>query len=78
VICQLDGVAEAAVAGRPHPIMGSVVCAKIRMDDPNIPVPEVRARIRRLLVARLEPFKIPQKIEITSQKLTTARFKQAR
>lgn len=74
----IEGVADAAVFGKPHPILGAVVCAKIHMQDLTVDVPGARALIRRALLGTLEPYKIPQKIELTSETLTTARFKQRR
>lgn len=77
-IRELDGVAEVAVFGRPHPMLGASVCARIRMQDPALTAPEVRTRIRQGLMGVLEPYKIPQKIEVTQETLTTERFKQRR
>jgi len=78
LIFQFEGVAAAGVSGRPHPIMGAVVQARILMLNPNVSVPETRARILRELSMRLVPFKVPQKIEITQSTLVLARFKQER
>lgn len=77
-LCKVEGVAEAAVSGRPHPMMGSVVFARIRPQTPDIALPELRARIRQTLSAEMESYKIPQKIEITQDALVTERFKQKR
>ena len=77
-IRDIDGVAEVAVFGKAHPILGATVCARIRMKDPNVAVPAVRTAIRTGLIGVLEPYKVPQKIEITQDILTTERFKQQR
>ncbi|MEM1340707.1 MAG: long-chain fatty acid--CoA ligase [Pseudomonadota bacterium] len=77
-IARVEGVAEVAVSGRPHPLMGTVVQAKIRAVDPAISGPELRAQVRAELSGRLEPYKIPQKIELTNETLVTTRFKQKR
>lgn len=75
---EIAGVAEVAVFGRPHPMLGATVCARIRMTDSEIAAAEVRTRIRQGLTGVLEPYKIPQKIEVTQETLTTERFKQRR
>jgi acyl-CoA synthetase (AMP-forming)/AMP-acid ligase II len=75
---EIEGVAEVAVFGRPHPMLGATVCARIRMTDPALAAAEVRTRIRQGLTGVLEPYKIPQKIEVTQETLTTERFKQRR
>jgi acyl-CoA synthetase (AMP-forming)/AMP-acid ligase II len=75
---EIEGVAEVAVFGRPHPMLGATVCARIRMTDPALAAAEVRTRIRQGLTGVLEPYKIPQKIEVTQETLTTDRFKQHR
>ena len=77
-IARLDGVAEVAVSGSAHPILGAVVTARVRMTDPGAAPAAVRTAIRRGLAGRLEPYKIPQKIEVTDQPLVTDRFKQRR
>ncbi|MEL5877092.1 fatty acid--CoA ligase family protein [Cereibacter sphaeroides] len=74
----LPGVAEAAVHGAPHPILGAVVVARVRMAEAGLAPAEQRTALRRGLAGRLEPYKIPQKIEIVTEALTTERFKQKR
>lgn len=76
---RIEGVAEAAVYGRPHPMLGAAVCARVRMDDTDMAAPAaIRSLLRQKLQGLLEPFKIPQRIEVTSETLTTARFKNQR
>lgn len=75
---QVPDVAEAAVYGKPHPLLGGVVCARVRMQAADLEPAATRALIRRELQGKLEPYKIPQKIELTTDALTTARFKQRR
>lgn len=77
-ISQLPGIADVAVFGRPHPILGSTVCARVRIATPGTSDAEARTLIRQGLAGRLEAYKIPQKIEVTSQALSTDRFKRKR
>lgn len=74
----LDGVDDVAVFGKPHPMLGASVCAKIKMHDSAATPSQVRIALRQNLTGVLEPYKIPQKIELTDQALTTDRFKQRR
>lgn len=75
---QIPDVAEASVFGKPHPIMGALVCARIRLSHSDFAPAEARAMIKRALQGTLETYKIPQRIELTDETLTTARFKQRR
>ncbi len=77
-VMQIPGVAEVAVFGAPHALLGAAVCARIRMADPLAPPAAIRTAIRRGLAGVIEPYKIPQKIEVVSETLATARFKQKR
>ncbi|MEL6799008.1 MAG: fatty acid--CoA ligase family protein [Pseudomonadota bacterium] len=74
----MDGVDDVAVYGKPHPMLGASVCAKIKMKDPAATPSQVRIALRQNLTGVLEPYKIPQKIELTGEALTTDRFKQRR
>ncbi|MEM7724467.1 MAG: fatty acid--CoA ligase family protein [Pseudomonadota bacterium] len=74
----LEGVEDVAVFGKPHPMLGATVCAKIRMHDPDATPAQVRVALRQGLAGVLEPYKIPQKIELTTEALSTDRFKQQR
>lgn len=77
-LVSIDEVLEAAVHGRPHPILGAAVSARVRVREQSQEPGATRARIRRALMGKLEAYKIPQHIELTSEALTTARFKQRR
>ena len=75
---QLPDVAEVSVYGERHAILGAAVVAKIRPHDPNLDAVQLRQTVRRALAGKIEPYKIPQKLLISSEALTTARFKQIR
>jgi len=74
-IKDLDLVAEVAVRGIPHAILGQAVLARIRPSDPATTLTAVRAAVRQHLAGRLEPYKVPQKYEVATGPLTTDRFK---
>lgn len=77
-IREIDGVAEVVVFGKPHPILGALVCARVRMFSDHLTLPEIRSALRTNLAGKIEPYKIPQKIEVARESLTTERFKQRR
>ncbi|MEO0982764.1 MAG: fatty acid--CoA ligase family protein [Pseudomonadota bacterium] len=78
LVSELDCVAEVAVFGEPHAILGAAVVARVRPADPEMKPGELRATIRAHLQGRLEPYKIPQKYKFTDEALSTARGKQVR
>lgn len=75
---ELDGILDAAVYGAPHPILGASVCATIQVSDDTTKPAEMRISIRNGLSGKLEAYKIPQKIRLTTDPLVTDRFKQKR
>jgi len=77
VLLQLDNVRDVTVSGRPNPVTGAVVGARItpmRDEDPDA----FKRRIRRFCRDRLEPYKVPVVIEITDADHHGARFKKSR
>ena len=77
VIQELDNVAEATAYGARHPITGQIVCATVRLRQPE----DERAFARRLSLfcrARLQPFKVPIKVTIAAAPQHQARFKKRR
>jgi len=75
---EVDGVLDAVVFGRAHPMLGASVCARLQVprDAPEAAV--LRNRVRTGLRGVLEPYKIPQKMEFTADGLQSARFKNIR
>ncbi len=77
LLLQLDNVRDVTVSGRPNPVTGAVVAARItplREEDPD----EFKRRIRRFCRERLEPYKIPVVIEIIDADHHGVRFKKSR
>jgi acyl-coenzyme A synthetase/AMP-(fatty) acid ligase len=77
VICEMDGVADATVYGEKNPLVGSIVCAKVKMTKPE----SADELVRRLNVhckARLERYKIPLKITVSDDLQFDARSKKIR
>lgn len=74
---QLDNVLEAAVYGEANPITGRIVCARVRLAEPE-PEKELARRLRRFCRERLRPCAVPVKVTVTDRPLHGARFKKLR
>jgi len=77
VLLAFDNVKDATVYGRPNPITGQIVAARItpiRPEDPD----GLRRRLRSFCQGRLERFKVPTVIEITEGAQHSSRFKKVR
>jgi len=77
VIQQMDGIAEVTVYGEKNPIVGNIVCARIRVlrdEDPK----QLVARIKKHCRERLENYKVPVKVEIVESRQHSKRFKKIR
>jgi acyl-coenzyme A synthetase/AMP-(fatty) acid ligase len=77
VIQELDNIAEVTVFGKKNPIMGNIVCAKIRLISDE----EKKSFITRLKIHckdRLQSFKIPIKITIEDKPQFSERYKKRR
>jgi acyl-coenzyme A synthetase/AMP-(fatty) acid ligase len=76
-IMQLNNVVDAVVYGEQSPFLGNIVCTKVKLqqEEPNL---EFEKRLRKHCINLLEKFKIPVKIEISKDDLTTERHKKKR
>ena len=73
----MDGVDEVVVSGQPHPLIGNIVVAQVKLGtEENLS--QFRKRMREFCSARLARFKIPQKVELVDQSLHGDRFKKMR
>lgn len=70
-------VRDVTVAGRPSPVTGHVVVARVSLIEPEAPAALV-ARLRDFCTNRLERFKVPVHIEIDEGAHHSDRFKKAR
>jgi acyl-CoA synthetase (AMP-forming)/AMP-acid ligase II len=77
VLLQIDNVKDVTVRGRPNPVTGEVVAAKITPLAPEDP-DALKHRVRRFCRARLEPYKIPVVIDVVGEDHYGARFKKSR
>ncbi|MDT3398063.1 fatty acid--CoA ligase family protein [Streptomyces sp. B1866] len=77
VLLDVPNIAEATVSGRPSPVTGMVVRAKVTLvheEDRR----EVTRRVREFCLARMEPYKVPALVEIASEPQHSERFKKIR
>jgi long-chain acyl-CoA synthetase len=77
VLLEADNVDEATVYGEQHPLMGSVVMARVRLRDPE-PPGELRARLRRFCRERLAAHKVPVRFRVTDAEQHNLRYKKQR
>lgn len=77
VLLEFPGVKDASVRGESNPIMGSVVVATISVDEEN-DNKEFILKIRNYCKARLDKYKIPVKIELVRNAMSSSRFKRTR
>ncbi|MBB3475876.1 class I adenylate-forming enzyme family protein [Sphingomonas sp. BK345] len=77
VILGLDNVADVAVYGEAHPLLGQVVVAKVLTSAPE-GVIDLKRRIRAACGAALTNYKVPAKVLLADGPLYTARQKKRR
>jgi len=77
VIHGVENVAEVTVHGEKNPIMGNIVCAKVRLlrnEDPK----EFTKRLKKYCRERLESYKVPVKVAVENERQHSNRFKKIR
>lgn len=77
VIQTMDGVQEATVYGEANPLVGNIVCAKVRATSAVDPA-EFGAEVKRYCADRLERYKVPVKVEVVDEAQFGDRFKKVR
>lgn len=77
VIEAMDNVAAATVYGQPNPLMGSIVCAKVALIEPE-DVGKFAIRLKRHCRERLPSYQVPVKVEVVGREMIGERFKKLR
>jgi long-chain acyl-CoA synthetase len=77
VIQSMDGVVDVLVTGDPHPLVGQVVVAQVQLSTDES-LSDFRVRMRQFCRARLDAFKVPQKVVLSRDDLHGQRFKKLR
>lgn len=72
VIQEIDDVAEVTVYGMANPLLGQIVCARLR---PRHDAADLVVCVKRHCAARLEPYKVPVKVHVVSDVQYTERMK---
>jgi acyl-coenzyme A synthetase/AMP-(fatty) acid ligase len=77
VIQEMDNVEAVTVFGEKNAIVGNIVRAKVKLlqpEDSN----EFTLRLKRYCRERLKPYKVPVKVEVSSDRQYSDRFKKTR
>ncbi len=77
VLLQDANVVDVTVSGERHPLMGSVVVARVQLRKHEEPL-ALRQRLRRFCLERLAPFKVPVKFRAVAEVQISDRFKKTR
>jgi acyl-CoA synthetase (AMP-forming)/AMP-acid ligase II len=77
VILEMAEITDVLVYGSSNPLTGKIVCAKISYTGDEAKS-EVLKRVKRYCRERLEPFKVPVKIEFAEATFESDRFKKNR
>jgi acyl-coenzyme A synthetase/AMP-(fatty) acid ligase len=77
VICEMDGVADATVYGEKNQLLGSIVCAKVKLTKPES-VDQLVRRLNAHCRSRLDKYKIPLKVILSDDIQFDARSKKMR
>jgi acyl-CoA synthetase (AMP-forming)/AMP-acid ligase II len=78
VILEMENVAEVLVYGERNAIMGTIVCAKVRLRDGENDASAFPSKLKQFCQSRMEPYKIPVRILVEEKELSTERFKKGR
>jgi len=77
IIQEMDNVAEVTVYGEKNPIIGNIVCAKVRLIN-HEDQKKFAMRLKKYCRRRLESYKVPIKVKVVYEKQYSERFKKVR
>lgn len=77
LLLQMDNVAEVAVFGKPHPMMGQIVAARFNLKEPEA-LDLFKRRMNAFCRERMAKFQIPMYVELAEAGQFGARFKKLR
>ena len=78
VLLEMPEVRDITVIGRPHPMMGNMVVARVTPVEDIYSAAEMKKMVRQFAKDRLMRFKIPTKVEIVKEDQFNYRYKKAR
>lgn len=76
-LLECDGVLDVRIYGEPHPLMGKIVAAEVKVAEENNNRDFIK-KLRAYCKEKLESFKIPVKFNLTTKDLYGDRFKKKR
>lgn len=77
VLLTMDGVEDVTVCGEASPLVGQIVKAKVKIST-NESLAEFRKRMRAFCKSKIENYKIPQKVVLVDEFMTSPRLKKVR
>ena len=77
LILSIEHVLDVQVYGEKHPFTGNIVCAKIVFDD-KCDMEMLKKEIKQTCKKKLQSFKVPVKIFISTETLYSNRYKKQR
>jgi acyl-CoA synthetase (AMP-forming)/AMP-acid ligase II len=77
VILEIDNVAEVMVYGEKNPIIGNIVCTKVRLQK-NENKKDFTNRLKIYCAEKLKGYKVPVKVQIDYEEQYSERFKKNR
>ena len=77
VIQELDFVSDVEIYAEKNPILGNIVCAKVKIDNQS-DIDDIEVKIKSYCRSKLESFKIPIKLKLVDQDIHSFRFKKIR
>ena len=77
VILEMDNAVEVTVYGEKNPIMGSIVCAKVRLRDVENEK-DFAIKVRKYCSEKLERYKVPVRVIVVNERQYGDRFKKIR
>jgi long-chain acyl-CoA synthetase len=76
-LLELDNVRDVVVFGKPHPMLGNIVAARVNLKEPE-PLDAFKRRLHAFCRERLARFQIPVSIELVDAEQFGVRFKKRR
>ena len=77
ILMEMENVLDACVRGKKNPITGNIVVARLSLEKPE-ELLRLKKRVWKFCKERLDPYKLPVKIEIAKEAQYTDRFKKVR
>jgi len=77
ILMEMENVLDACVRGKKNPITGNIVVARLSLEKPE-ELSRLKKRVWKFCKERLEPYKLPVKIEIAKEAQYSDRFKKVR